>query len=338
MKLKDVGEARILDWVSEYLGTPASANVPVGVGDDAAVIKLGNTYLAFCSDMIHDGSDIYNGMMPYHAGRKVAVVNFSDLASMGAKPAGFLLSLSMSQEDEFTKLKEIMRGVKDACTEYGARFLGGDLDKGDTLIMDGCAFGTICKKSEIMTRAGAKPGDVVAVTGYLGSAACGWQVQQKGLGLAVFGPEKKKRIEAYIVKASTDPKARVREGRILANSGVKTCTDISDGLARSLGNLRGPGGESVGFEIYEKDVPVRKELGIVCDRFGLDKYYITYHVGEDFELLCTMSPMKFAAVKKKLPGLRRIGVVTKGTGIRLIKKDGSSTGVKPTGYNHFSKV
>jgi thiamine-monophosphate kinase len=282
--------------------------------------------------MIYDGHDIYKGMTPYQAGRKVAVVNFSDLASMGALPRGFLLSLSIGQNEEFSKFKDIMRGVEAACKDYDAFFLGGDMNKGDVLLMDGCAFGTLARR-EIMRRKGARPGDIVAVTGYLGSAACGWQIQQKSLDLRKFSIEERTRIEKHIVRACLEPRARVREGRILAKSGaVRACTDISDGLAFSLGYMK----NDCGFDIYEQKVPIRKEFHRVCDRFRLDKELLAYHIGEDFELLCTIKPKKFDSLKRKLPGLREIGVVTKGNKIKLIKKDGSSVSLRPTGYDHFA--
>jgi len=338
MKLKELGEGKILSWIGEFLGESKRVpGVTVGVGDDAAVLRIGRTYLAACSDMIHDGHDIYKGMTPYQAGRKVAVVNFSDLASMGAQPTGFLLSVSISPKEEFSKFKDIMRGVEAACREYGAHFLGGDMDKGDVLIMDGCALGTIPHRREIMTRKGARPGDIVAVTGYLGSAACGWQVLQKGLDLKKFEIEERTKIEKRIVNASLEPKARVKEGRILAKSGaVTSCMDISDGLGASLGWLRGKEGGRCGFDIYEEKMPIRKEFHRVCDRFRLDKELLAYHIGDDFELLCTIKPKKWPALKKKLPGLKEIGIVTKGNKIKVIKKDGRSTDLKASGYDHFS--
>lgn len=336
MKLKDLGEERIVSWIGEFLGKPK--DVTIGVGDDAAVMKIGGAYLAVCSDMIQDGHDIYNGMTPLMIGKKAVAVNFSDLASMGAQPRGFLLSLSISENEDFGKFKDILRGVDAMCQKHGAHFLGGDMNNGDTLLMDGCAFGTIPRRKEIMTRMGARAGDIVAVTGCLGSAACGWQVLQKKLDLKRFDVEERIRIEKHIVKASLEPQPRVREGRILAKSGgVTACMDISDGLARSLGSLRGKGGGKCGFEIIEEKVPIRREFFRVCDKFRLDKELLAYHIGEDFELLCTIKPAKFAALKKKMPGLREIGVVTKEKKIKLVKKDGSAVDLRPTGYDHFSK-
>jgi len=119
----------------------------------------------------------------------------------------------------------------------------------------------------------------------------------------------------------------------MAKSGyVTSCTDISDGLAFSLGYMR----EGYGFEIFEEKVPVRKELGLVCDAFKLDEDVLKYHVGEDFELLCTVKPRKFNHLKEKIPSLKEIGVVTERNRIKLRKTDGSTQTLKPSGYNHFS--
>ncbi len=330
MKLKELGEDRITAWIKEFVGKPR--DVKVGVGDDAAVIKMGEKYMAIGTDMVQEGSHIYKGMSRFQAGRKAAVVNFSDLASMGAQPRGFLLSLNINREEDFAGFKEIFHGAESACQEAGARFLGGDMNKGEKLILDGVAFGTLEAK-EIMRRTGARPGDVVAMTGHLGSAACGWQVLEKGLDLGRFDENARERIERNIVKACLEPRARVKEGRAMARSGwVTSCTDISDGLAFSLGYMR----DGYGFEIFEEKLPVRGEFDLVCDEFNLDKDLLKYHIGEDFELLCTIKPTRFGRLKEKVPGLKEIGVVTEGSRIRLRRPDGSSRTLKPSGYDHFS--
>ncbi len=329
MRLEDIGEGKMLAWIREFLGKPG--DVKVGVGDDAAVVKMGDKYVAVGTDMIQEGSHIYKGMTDFQAGRKAGIVNFSDLASMGARPRGFLLSISISPKEDFSRFKNIFRGAEAACQEAGARFIGGDINKGDKLLLDGVAFGTLGKK-EIMRRTGARPGDVVAVTGHLGSAACGWQILEKGLDLKRFDLDTRGRIERHIIKACVEPKARVREGRIMAESGwVTSCTDISDGLAFSLGYMR----DGYSFEIFEEEIPVRSEFDLVCDEFKLDRELLKYHIGEDFELLCTVKPTRFKRLKERLPGLREIGVVTEGSRIKVVKESGGSKTLKPSGYDHF---
>ena len=327
MKLSDLGEDKVLSWIREFLGKPGSVKTPVG--DDAAVIKFGDKYLAVCSDMIQEKSHIYKGMTPYQAGRKVAVVNFSDLASMGANPKGFLLDISIEQNETFSKFKDIFRGVDAACQQAGAKFLGGDMNKGGKLILDGFAFGEIIERP--LTRTGARIGDVVAVSGFIGSAACGWQILGKELDLKRFDAETRDRINRNIIKACTEPKARVKEGKIMAKTRyVTSCTDISDGLAYSLGYMR----DGYGFEIDEAKIPVRKEFDLVCEEFGLDKNLLKYHIGEDFELLCTVKPKKFEYLKEKIPSLTAIGKVVEGNKITLIN-NGDRKNLKPSGYNHF---
>jgi len=331
MKIKDVGEDRTISWIKQFLGSPRGVTVPVG--DDAAVVKIGDSYLVVASDMIQEGSHIYKGMTAYQAGRKVAMVNFSDLASMGAKPKGLLLSISVSKDEEFSNFKEIFRGVESVCQEVGAKFLGGDMNNGDKLVLDGFVFGTV-DKNRILRRQGAKVGDIVAVTGHLGSAACGWQILEKKLDLKKFTVEERSKIEKRIIGPCVEPRARVKEGLIMAKSKhVTSCTDISDGLAFSLGYMR----DGYGFEIFEEDIPVKLEFDLVCDAFKLDKDLLKYHIGEDFELLCTVKPKKFKYLKEEIPGLRKIGVVTEDKKLKLIRKNGKTDILKATGYNHFSK-
>ncbi len=332
MKLRDVGEDKTISWIKEFLGKPRG--VPVPVGDDAAVIKLGDIHLAVASDMIQEGSHIYKGMTLFQAGKKVATVNFSDLASMGASPKGFLLSISVNKDEEFSNFKEIFRGVEAGCQEAGAKFLGGDMNKGDKLVLDGFAFGTV-DKNRTLKRKGANIGDLVAVTGHLGSAACGWQILEKGLDLKKkFTIEERSKIDKNILSACVEPKARVKEGLLMAKDNyVTSCTDISDGLAYSLGYMR----DGYGFEIFESDIPVRKEFDKVCEAFKLDKDLLKYHIGEDFELLCTVKPKKFRYLKEKIPSLRVIGVVTEDKKIKLVRTSGKTEFLKPSGYNHFTK-
>jgi thiamine-monophosphate kinase len=198
--------------------------------------------------------------------------------------------------------------------------------------LDGFAFGEVRDKP--LTRTGARIGDIVAVTGYIGSAACGWQILQKGLDLKDFETEERERVNKYIISPCVEPKSRVNEGSIMAKSGyVTSCTDISDGLAFSLGYMR----DGYGFEIHEEKIPVRKEFDTVCDKFELDKDMLRYHIGEDFELLCTVKANKFDYLKERIPGLTAIGKVVEGNRIRLVKNDGAVKNLRPSGYNHFTQ-
>lgn len=329
MKLSERGEDFAIEWIKSLLA--GSKRHPVGVGDDAAIIKIGSENIVLASDMIQDKSHIYRGMSPYQAGRKVAVVNFSDLASMGAAPKAFLLSLSIPKDYEESDFKEIYRGVRDVCGEIGADFIGGDMNSGEKLILDGFAVGSI-KDDEIMRRTGAKKGDIVAVTGNLGSAACGWQILERDLDITLFDGDLQRNIKEKIIKACLEPSARVKEGLALGKCGYATsCTDISDGLAYSLGYMAG----DYGFEICEEKVPVHEEVGLVCERFGLDYRRIVYNIGEDFELLCTIDAKEFENAKLLVPSLVEIGRVVPGKRVKLKERGGTERTLEKRGYDHF---
>jgi thiamine-monophosphate kinase len=330
MKIKGLGEEKLVAWITEFLGK--GRNVVLGVGDDSAVVRVGREHLVLTSDMVQEGTHIYPSMTHFQAGRKVAVVNFSDLAAMGAEPVGFLLSLGINENEEFSTFKEIFRGVETVCQKTGASFLGGDMNKSKKLILSGFAIGRI-SKSQIMRRKGARPGDIVAVTGYVGSSACGWKILDKGLDLGRFETEERNSIEKNILTACREPEARVTEGRTLAKSGYATsCIDISDGLAISLGYLR----NNCGFLIEEDKIPVRPEIDLVCKKFRLDRDEVVYNIGEDFELLCTIKPKGWDYLKKRIKGLAEIGRVTEGNRIKIRRKDGRTETLKPKGYDHFS--
>ncbi|MBN2518726.1 MAG: thiamine-phosphate kinase [Candidatus Altiarchaeota archaeon] len=329
MKLKQLGEEKLVAWIKQLAGE--RKGTVLGIGDDSAVVRIGQEYIVLTSDMIQEKTHIYDGMSHFQAGRKVAVCNFSDLAAMGAEPVGFLFSLGIDDSELFQNFKEIFRGVETVCAEVGATFLGGDMNKSQKLVLSGFAIGKIEKK-HLMTRKGAQAGDIVAVTGHIGSSACGWKILEKRLPLEKFPEEEREKIEGNILSASLMPEARVKEGRILAKSGyVTSCIDITDGLAISLKYLQ----NDCGFWIDEDRIPVRREIDWVCDKFGLDKDEIVYRIGEDFELLCTIRPQGWEYLKKRIKGLNEIGRVTEGNRVKLKRGDGRVETLRLSGYNHF---
>jgi thiamine-monophosphate kinase len=329
MKLKELGEEKAVSWIRELVSNSSSVDIPIG--DDCAVMDVNGTKLVFTSDLIKDGSHIYPGMSAFQAGRKCVVVNLSDLASMGASPKGFLLSLGIDPEEDINRFKELLKGTESACREYGADFLGGDTNKSDTLVLSGFAFGEC--EHDVMTRRGAKVGDYVAMTGNLGASACGWQILTKNLSLDGFDEATRKGIEDKILSATLMPNARVKEGMQLAKSGVvRSCMDISDGLGISLYYMS----DKCGFCIDEESLPVPEEVRAVCDKFDLDYEQIAYNVGEDFELLFTVDPNSWDELFKKMPTLSKIGEVTKKKQLVLKKKNGAERPLATRGYDHFT--
>ncbi|ODS39854.1 MAG: thiamine-phosphate kinase [Candidatus Altiarchaeales archaeon WOR_SM1_79] len=212
MKLSDLGERKLIERMGELLD----------IGDDAACIKIGDGFLVVSTDMIYRKTHILNEMSFAQAGHKIVSMCFSDIASMGAKPAGFLLSYG-SADIDFADFDELIKGAKEQAERYGAGFIGGDTNETDELTLAGTALGFADKP---VFRKGAKPGEVVGVTSDLGSAALGVKVLlEKMVPLS--------EIPADILQRTLDPEPRVREGILLGNY-ASAMMDISDSLAVSL--------------------------------------------------------------------------------------------------------
>jgi len=329
MKLKDMGEARLVAQMRELLNK--QDKTILGIGDDSAVVDFAGKKLVLTSDMIQDKTHIYKGMSYYQAGRKVVVSNYSDLASMGARPRGFLFSLGISPNEELNCFKEVFRGVDSVCSDYGTEVLGGDLNESPRLILSGFAFGDC--EYEVMKRHGATPGQAIVVTGSLGNAAAGWRILEKSLDLAVLPNDVRESIGHKFVRACLEPQALVKEGVALAESGLVTsCTDITDGLLVSLKYMR----NNYGFRVEEPLVPVEDEMGILCDNFKLDRDKLVYMIGEDFQLLFTTDEENIPELEKKTGRkLYKIGQVIDEPLVEIRRKDGKLLKVNPQGYDHF---
>ncbi|MBM4237835.1 MAG: thiamine-monophosphate kinase, partial [Euryarchaeota archaeon] len=150
------------------------SNVSVGPGDDAAAIDMGDYSLVISTDLISARTHMPDIMNEWQMGWTVAAVNYSDIAAMGAKPIGIVLSLGLPRSTGFASLKEMLRGAQDCSDKVGAEVLGGDTKESTELTLVGTAIG-IVGKGEILLRRGAKEGDLLAVTGSLGLAAAGFQ-------------------------------------------------------------------------------------------------------------------------------------------------------------------
>jgi len=331
MRLNELGEGKMVAWMQALLdGQP---DLKLGIGDDSAVMAIGDIDLVLTSDILLQDTHIYKGMTPYQAGMKVATCNFSDLAAMGARPRGFLLSIGTSPSEPAESFKDIVRGASSVCKGVGATYAGGDMTSSEKLILSGFAFGT-SDSGRVLTRKGASPGDILAITGHIGSSACGWQIlQNKGIdSLDVFSLGERKAIEKKILKATLEPVARVKEGLLLADSGfVTSCIDVSDGLAVSLKHMQ----DNNGFVLDESAIPVEPEVRLVCERLGLDYEKTVYHVGEDFELLFTVKSGCWDELAGQVKGITKIGEVTS-KGIDIKRADGKIEPLDTGGYDHFS--
>ncbi len=319
--VSEIGERSLIKYLSGIFNSGCNPDVRIGSGsDDCAVIDISeDEYMVVTTDMLHRKTDFPVCMTPWQIGWMSAAVNFSDVASMGARPVGFLSAIGFSKDTPMDLVEDIFRGM-DYCAKFcGTSVIGGDIDTHDELTITGTALGKI-KKSELLTRKGAKTGDKVCVTGFTGSA-----------GAALHAIEHDMDAPDSLLEKLLTPIPRVIEGMALARSGAVTCMmDTSDGLALSLHDLADLNG--VGFRIYEDSLPIQDEIPefITSDPDSLTG--LALYTGGDFELIFTVSPDMLEAAQSACY-LNVIGeVVAQDVGNVIRCHDGENLTIYRKGY------
>ncbi|MCK4266709.1 MAG: thiamine-phosphate kinase [Thermoplasmata archaeon] len=303
-KLSELGEKTAVARILEHLD-PSRMH---SLGDDCAVVDMGREYLLLTTDMINERTHVPEGARPRDIGWHVAAINLSDIAAMGGAPLGLLVAIGLPSAVEWDWLEEMVQGIQDCCGRYGIPVLGGDLKENDVMTVSGTAVGTVSRRG-VLRRKGARPGDILAMTGCVGRAVK-WQ-KDKGSAQGLL------RIEP-----------RLREGQVLSDSGVVTsCIDLSDGLSMSLYHLSEAG--QVGFEVDIDNLPMFEGLGSDM------REEVMYH-GGDYELLFTLDPRRAERVFNADLGdvkITRIGTVIDG-GI-FFTSSGQTRELPRKGYEHF---
>jgi len=231
--------------------------------DDCAELPCGEEIMVVTTDMLHRTTDFVEGMTDWQAGWMSAAVTLSDIASMGAVPKYLLVAVGL---DDWKSLSGVMQGAVDCCTKYGATVIGGDIDRHGELTVVTTGMGLV-SRDLIVRRKGARPGDLVCITGTPGQAQA--------------------RLDGYrqFEKMLFEPQPRVEEGQRLGRAGVSAMMDDSDGIALSLYDLMSAGG--CGFALDSAKLPLA--AGIPPDQAR----ELALHGGGDYELIFTLSPDKF---------------------------------------------
>ena len=297
-------------------------------GDDVSAVSLDKTQLAILkTDMLVGKTDIPPGMTLWQAARKAIIMTISDLASKGVKPIALLIALGLPKETSRVNIEEIARGLNAGAQEYDVYVIGGDTGETSDLIICCIAFGVISKK-KVITRSGAKVGDILAVTGLFGKTGAGLKILIDDLKV----PPK---IRNELLKAVYMPKARLKEGLILASlGGISASIDSSDGLAISLHELKKM--SNVGFTLTE--LPIAPETLKFAELYGLNPEELALFSGEEYELVLTITPNKWKSAKsivEKIGGtLIAIGKATENKRI-FFQKDNVRREIPYKGWEHF---
>lgn len=319
-------EREIIEIIHRCLEEMPSA--PISFGDDVSAVSLDRDMLAVLTvDMFVGKTDMPPGMTLYQAARKAVVMNISDLASKGVKPSIVLTSLGLPRGLSREEVKEIGRGLNAGAREYGAYVVGGDTNEASDIIIDCVAFGKT-ERGSLMSRSGAKPGDIVATTGDFGNTACGFKILLEGF----HAP---KDLKDRILKSVYEPKARVEEGYVLARSrSVTASIDSSDGLAWSLHEIARA--SKVGFRIDL--LPISQEAQEFAEVNKLDPIELCLYGGEEYELVVTVKPELWetaeATIRKTGGKLVKIGKATREQEVLLCIGE-KKLKIENRGWEHF---
>lgn len=313
MKIRDIGERGLINKISKLL----PHNAVLGAGeDDCAVLDYGDEYLLLTTDMLHQSTDFPDGMAPWQMGWMSVAVSLSDIAVMGGRPLAILAALGLPNDVEIALVEDVVKGMNACAEKFDVSIVGGDTDEHDELTIVCTALGSV-KKDKLLRRKGAQKGDLVCVTGRLGTAEA---------GLRALKTDIQQNVKDVVTKKLFEPQPRVKEALALAESGaVTSMMDISDGLALSLHDLSKA--NNIGFLIYGDKLPVLDETKVISTSLDLPLYG-----AGDFELLFTI---RSDGLKKasKACSFTMIGEVTSGD--ILVKKDDVTEKIEAKGYEHF---
>ncbi|MBD3297517.1 MAG: thiamine-phosphate kinase [candidate division Zixibacteria bacterium] len=333
----EIGEFGLIDRIRTICGGDTSPDLLLSIGDDTAVVRLDDhrAMVATCDIQVEDIHFQWNTITPYQLGRRSMAVNLSDIASMGATPLYALTSLAVPPSLPAAHFDKMFAGMNDEVRQFGALVVGGNLARSnERLVVDVFMWGMV-DPAHMLTRTGAQAGDVVYVTGALGSSRAGLDVLMR------YGPSCSDEY-AEVVRAHLEPRPRVREGRTIAQSGLATTMiDVSDGLAADIGHICDS--SQVGVEIDESQLPFDAVLFKIARNAERDLREYTLYGGEDYELLFTVRSTDANAMERLAQengfALRGIGrVVADREGRTLIDPQGTRHALDPKGWDHFRVV
>jgi len=309
--ISKLGEFGLIKHLTENFPI-VQTSTTLSIGDDAAVIDSENQKVVVSTDMLAEGVHFNLGYVPLkHLGYKSVVVNLSDIAAMNATPTQILVSLAVSNRFPVEALEEIYAGIALACSKYKIDLIGGDTTSSNAgLVLSVTAIG-LEKEENIVKRNGAKPNDLLVVTGDLGGAYLGLQILEREHSVYLANPNMQPEMEGYDYilerqlkpEARTDIKAKLAELDILPTSMI----DVSDGLASEILHLSDQ--SKVGFNVYEEKLPMDETTIQTADELNLNPAMAALNGGEDYELLFTISPNDFDKIKNH-PDFTIIGHAT----------------------------
>ena len=335
--LEKLGEFGLIEHLTKDFSSTQKSTVK-GIGDDAAVLDFGDKITVLTTDLLIEGVHFDLSYMPLkHLGYKSVMVNLSDVYAMNAKASQITVSIAVSNRFPLEALEELYAGISTACNAFGVDLVGGDTTSSKTgLMISITALGEV-NKDKITYRSGAKPNDLLVVSGDLGGAYMGLQVLEREKEVFKVNPSSQPDIEpySYIVERQLKPEARKDIVALLQKLQVQPTSmiDISDGLSSEILHLCK--NSNVGCNLFEDKIPLDPTVISSCEEFQVDSTMIALSGGEDYELLFTVNQADFPKIKGN-PSLTILGHMTDASeGAHLITRGETKIPLTAQGWNSF---
>jgi thiamine-monophosphate kinase len=311
---------------------PAGGRVRVGIGDDAAVLAGDRRCdWVLTTDLLVESVHFVRRRQPARAvGWKALARSLSDVAAMGARPIAALVALALPADTPTAWVKEFFHGIEVLARRFNVRVIGGDLSSASQIVADVQVLGEV-EKGRAVLRRGARPGDLLIVSGTLGLSQLGLlRLQTHGRAMQ---PVLKRALHAHFY-----PWPRVALARALQRYRPSAMIDLSDGLSTDLHRLCQASG--VGAWLQAEHIPAISPSVQLAELRRNPPLDLALHGGEDYELLFTIPKSRAARLPRILAGvrLRSVGEITHARGVVLADAEGMRMRLKPSGWDHFRKT
>lgn len=337
--ISELGEFGLIDRLTKDIKLKNESTIK-GVGDDAAILNYANKQVVVSTDLLTEGVHFNLMYVPLkHLGYKAVVVNLSDIYAMNATPKQIMVSLAISGKFSVEAIDELYAGIHLACEKYNVDLIGGDTTSsltGLTISVTAIGEGT---KGDIVMRGGAKPNELLCVSGDLGGAYMGLQLLERENEVFKVNQNMQPQLEGYnyILERQLKPEARADVIAAFRKIGLKPTSmiDISDGLSSEIMHLCKNSG--TGCSLFEDKIPMDDQTKKMAEELNINPLVAALNGGEDYELLFTLPLEDYEKIKND-PDFTIVGHMTEaGEGINLITTGGSAIALEAQGWNHGKK-
>ena len=334
--ISELGEFGLIERITKNIQLKNSSTIK-GVGDDAAILDYADKQIVVSSDLLTEGVHFNLMYVPLkHLGYKAVIVNLSDVCAMNAVPKQIVVNIALSGKFSVEAVEELYSGIHLACEKYGVDLVGGDTTSSLTgLTISITVLGEV-EKENVVLRSGAKPTDLLCVTGDLGGAYMGLQLLERENEVFKVNESMQPQLSGfdYILERQLKPEARADIVSAFNKLRIKPTSmiDISDGLSSEIHHLCKNSG--LGCSVYEDKIPLDFQTKKMAEEMNINPLVAALNGGEDYELLFTLPLSDYDKIKND-PDFTIIGHMTEATeGVNLITGAGSAIPLVAQGWEH----